>query len=636
MKIILVQVGDEFDKNLYLPYAISSVWSYAITNKKVSENWQVEDVIMSKIDIGTYVDKMPEVDIVAFSVYIWNNEYCKNFAVKLKEKFPNIKIIVGGPQIPRKDPHFFENHPMFDIAVLGEGELCFEKILANWPNTIQDSNVFYKGGKLPDGVVRVQYLDKLVSPIANGFYDWIMKNEMEKRPRKEVLWNIAYETMRGCPYHCSFCEIGASYFNKVKMFDIGTVYKDIDWIAENKIEFVQVVDSNWGMFERDLDITKYVIDKKLQTGYPKVWNVTWAKNNSERLFEISLLDRKAKTNLFKGVTFAYQSMTEETLKAIDRFNLDETKIKYFLDMYQKYDIPTYSEIIWPLPMETVESLKETVERIVDLGQNDWLQANHLQLLPNVPMADPKVIEQYKIEVKPTRAGTDWHKISKGQEQNTEKQYTVISTSTANFEQVIEGLMFLWSFVNLYYYGWFYYGIKYLKKKKGLKAKDVVDVFMSYCMEKKNFIYDEYKLTKQMYKDTLMGKIYSGRQIFGDDDLYWELKSATSIIFYKNKDDVYRIFKDFLVEEYGVPEEKSDAICELNREIHYDHNKTYPYTARLNREIVKDCLDIDASTVEIDHWDNKKKYDNLFDAVQSLFHFQRKNRYWKCQVSSVNP
>ena len=87
MKIILVQVGDEFDKNLYLPYAISSVWSYAITNKKVSDNWQMEDVIMSKIDINEYVDNMTEVDVVAFSVYIWNNEYCKNFAVKLKEKF---------------------------------------------------------------------------------------------------------------------------------------------------------------------------------------------------------------------------------------------------------------------------------------------------------------------------------------------------------------------------------------------------------------------------------------------------------------------------------------------------------------------------------------------------------------------
>ena len=634
MKIILVQVGDEFDKNLYLPYAISSVWSYAITNKKIFDNWQMEDVIMSKIDIDKYVDNMSEVDVVAFSVYIWNNEYCKNFAVKLKEKFPNITIIVGGPQIPRKDPNFFKTHPMFDIAVLGEGELCFEKLLSNWPDKIEDSNIFYKDGKLPDGVIRVQYLEKLVSPIANGFYDWIMKNEMEKRPRKEVLWNIAFETMRGCPYHCSFCEIGASYFNKVKMFDIGTVYKDIDWIAKNKIEFVQVVDSNWGMFERDLDITKYVIEKKLKTGYPKVWNVTWAKNNSERLFEISLLDRQAETNLFKGVTFAYQSMNEDTLKAIERFNLDEDKIKHFLDRYQEYDIPTYSEIIWPLPLETVDSLKETVERIVDLGQNDWLQANHLQLLPNVPMADPAVIKKYKIEVTPTRAGTDWHKISEGQEQNIEKQYTVTSTSTANFDQVVEGLMFLWTFTNLYYYGWFYFGIKYLKKHKNLKARDIVDSFLQYCKDDNNLIAEEYELTEKMYKDTLLGKTYSGRPIFGDDDLYWELKSATSIIFYKNKDKIFDILKNFLIDKYDIDQKTAEQICSLNKTLHYDHRTTYPFEARFDKNIINDCLDIDSDVITVDHWDKKKKYNNLFDAVQALFHFQRKNRYWKCSAEKI--
>ena len=630
MKIILVQVGDEFDKNLYLPYAISSVWSYAITNSTVKHNWHIEDVIISKVDIDEYVSKMDYVDVVAFSVYIWNNEYCKNFAVKLKKKFPLIKIIVGGPQIPRKDPEFFKNHPMFDIAVLGEGELCFEKLLAQWPETIEDNNIFYKDGKLPTGIARVQYLDKLVSPIANGFYDWIMKNEMVKRPRDTVLWNIAFETMRGCPYHCSFCEIGSSYFNKIKMFDIGTVYKDIDWMAENKIEFVQVVDSNWGMFERDLDITKYVIDKKVKTGYPKVWNVTWGKNNSEGLFEIRLLVKKAKTNLFKGVTFAYQSMTKETLDAIERFNLDETKIKYFLDMYQEYDIPTYSEIIWPLPLETVESLKETVEKIVDLGQNDWLQANHLELLPNVPMADPKIIEQYKIEVNPTKY-VDWHRISEGQEKNVEKQYTVTSTSTANFDQVIEGLMFLWSFVNLYYYGWFYFGINYLKKNKQIKSKDIVDQFILYCKEKNNLVAKEYAIAEKMYRDTLLGKTYSGRQIFGNDDLFWELKSATSIIFYKNKKTIFNILKTFLIDQFNIDVNIADELCRLNQELHYDHTKTYPYVLKFDPIILKDCLNIDAERITISHWDSDKKYNSLFDAVQALFHFQRKNRYWKCRA-----
>ena len=37
---------------------------------------------------------------------------------------------------------------------------------------------------------------------------------------------------------------------------------EIDWMAENKIEYVSVCDSNWGILERDLEITEYVIKKK--------------------------------------------------------------------------------------------------------------------------------------------------------------------------------------------------------------------------------------------------------------------------------------------------------------------------------------------------------------------------------------
>ena len=64
-----------------------------------------------------------------------------------------------------------------------------------------------------------------------------------------------------------------------------------------------VCDSNWGLISRDVDITKYVIKTKKKYGYPKFWDVTWAKANSDRIYEIAMLDKEAGTRLFKGITF---------------------------------------------------------------------------------------------------------------------------------------------------------------------------------------------------------------------------------------------------------------------------------------------------------------------------------------------
>jgi hypothetical protein len=38
-------------------------------------------------------------DIVAFSCYIWNYEYIKDIIADLKSLKPQIKIILGGPEV---------------------------------------------------------------------------------------------------------------------------------------------------------------------------------------------------------------------------------------------------------------------------------------------------------------------------------------------------------------------------------------------------------------------------------------------------------------------------------------------------------------------------------------------------------
>ena len=94
------------------------------------------------------VDPLPEIiesvirdkpDILALSVFIWNEDEQHQIAKAVKEKYPETLIVMGGPQLAtHKDPEFFQRHPYVDYVVYGDGEKAFQQI------------VDYHGGFLPD------------------------------------------------------------------------------------------------------------------------------------------------------------------------------------------------------------------------------------------------------------------------------------------------------------------------------------------------------------------------------------------------------------------------------------------------------------------------------------------------------
>ena len=315
--LYLIQTVDKYGPNSFLPLAISYQWMYAQSDKTIAENFDVVDVLISKKPTAQYVADMPcKPDVVAMSCYVWNWEYNQQLAKEIKTVYPDCLIIVGGPNIDKRNNAFFSEYPHFDIAVLGEGELAFKEILLRYNSKLSYENiphVFVKGGDFCEQPQRFLDLNSIPSPILNGFYDKIIeKVEQEIGPQR---WQVTYETLRGCPYRCSFCDIGDAYWTKITKFDLNRVFAEIDWMSEQQIEYIGVCDSNWGMLARDKEITDYVIQKKLKTGYPMIWDVTWAKANSKQIYEIAQADKKANTNLFKGITFAMQSLNKDTQKA---------------------------------------------------------------------------------------------------------------------------------------------------------------------------------------------------------------------------------------------------------------------------------------------------------------------------------
>jgi len=163
INLLLVQVVDKYGPNSFLPLAISYQWMYAQTSEVIKSNFKVLDVIIEKKSPKKYVENLAdEPHVVALSSYVWNWNYNRELSREIKKKYPNCVIITGGPNVDKRDTEFFEKNDMFDIAVLGEGEIAFKQILERYQKNEGYDNiphVFPKGGKLCELPSRLNNLE---------------------------------------------------------------------------------------------------------------------------------------------------------------------------------------------------------------------------------------------------------------------------------------------------------------------------------------------------------------------------------------------------------------------------------------------------------------------------------------------
>ena len=107
---------------------------------------------------------------------------------------------------------FFKEFPFVDILVHGEGEYIIENIFKVFLEDKDWSKVKGISTKLfrTTSQERINNLTDLPSPyLTNLIWDLVDKNS-------EVDWDTSWETNRGCPYQCTFCDWGSATFTKIR------------------------------------------------------------------------------------------------------------------------------------------------------------------------------------------------------------------------------------------------------------------------------------------------------------------------------------------------------------------------------------------------------------------------------------
>lgn len=470
----LVQINNSFSGQNYLPYSVGLLQAYAQKHAARPGRYAFLPLIYKRLPVQDAVRSLATADVVGFSSYVWNERISLEIARRLKEQKPDTLIVFGGPQVPDRVEPFLRAHRFIDLACHGEGEAVFLQILENFPARTWDG-IGSLSYLTADGTLvtqprapRLRDLARVPSPYLENVFEPLLDANPDER------WLALWETNRGCPFSCTFCDWGSATAAKVVPFDQDRLFAEIDWMAKQQIEFVFCCDANFGILARDLDLTRYVIETKKRCGYPQALSVQNTKNATERAYQVQKL--LADAGLNKGVTISLQSVDTATLKAIKRQNISSASFQELQRRFTQDRIETYSDLILGMPEETYDSFADGVSHVIDNGQHNRIQFNNLSILPNAEMADPDYRRRYGLVTVVSKIINIHGTLDVADDDIQEYQELVVATATMPSEAWRRTRAFCWMTALLHFDKVLQIPLIVVHELAGVSYRDLIEAF----------------------------------------------------------------------------------------------------------------------------------------------------------------
>ena len=413
-----------------------------------------------------FVDAAAEIKphLVALSLYYWNTDLDRVVIQQLSSTLQHRPFFVaGGPSIdtiPNEQKKLVRRLPGLDAIIPNEGEVSFTNLVramlsdpVNFSKNPIDGMISIKGDELiKTKPVHLLDLGELPSPYLEGFLD-----EWTQAPFKPAI-----QTLRGCPFACKFCVSGRDTI-KIRKFPMELIKAEIEYIAhkyknDKHIE-LQIVDDNFGLFPRDIEIAQQISDTSEKIGFPQ--GVKFFNSKQLNKISYSVLEAIGKINKI-GLNISLQTDTPAALEAMGRKNLTEEKIKEANDWAQSRKIDTTTELIFGLPGETKDSFLNLLERSVNRGFDNVL-CHNLFLLDGSELNRDEERKKHSFVTKYRLPGTDYGDISG--EFVAEYEEVVIGSNTFNYNDYMlirHHNFFYYAVYALRYFRWFFHSLKNFK------------------------------------------------------------------------------------------------------------------------------------------------------------------------------
>ncbi len=673
MKNIKILLGDPRHYTVgphsnYVPINIGYIGSYLL--KKITKvNIELKLAVTPEEIFSTI--KVWKPDIIGMSNYCWNAELSNIICEEAKKINNNTLCILGGPEFPAgtgarkientsKEPtydkclKYLKDRSAVDYFAFSDGETTFIELVEEFINNsfslklMKAKDKPVKGcaslsinkskllvGEYIDrigikGSIKTEGRDEIPSPYLTGLLDKFLDGRMM----------AAFETARGCPFLCTFCDQGLDE-NKITAFSSKRLADEMMYVGEkiSKIEkgskTISIFDSNWGLFEKDIELADEIAKVMEKYDWPQYIFCSTPKNKRENLLKIN---DKLKNRVSVGL--AMQSMDGDVLSNIKRKNLDYEKQINHIKEIQKRDKQANTELIIPLPGETKKSYFEGLKFLMD--NNVMTSTYTLMMLCGAELGRDEAINKYKIKSKfrilPKQFG-EYHG-----KKIFEIEQVCIGTNTMSYQDYLDCRNFSF-FVRLFAQQIFT-PIHKLTKKLGISWYSFIkemshvvqdekfsgrlkEIYNGFCLESHEELFDtkedaiEFYSKQNNYNSLLQGDIgenlsekYTSKAILSFEDIlttiFYVIKNK---LINKKNEELISILNSgeqwlknlYMIEEIFDDKKEFNKLDQYELNIDFDFPKWLDNDISSNEQFKKSCkYMIDYDTKKIHYFRNEKK------------------------------
>lgn len=376
LKVLLADLAHTYsaaNQSIPIPLGIGYIKTYCMAvhgNKVAIELFKDPEELMRAAMIN-------EVDVIGFANYGWNENLNLAVGKYLRQALPKVVMVAGGPNI---DPDrqcqlaFLERHNYLDYLIIDAGEEPFSNLLEyldslSATENVRPSNLVWRTGNsiqfTENSPATKKKIENIPSPYLAGYLDRFIELGMVPM----------FESNRGCPFKCTFCAWGSASKDLVRQFDIETILAEIEYVSQRSPARNWIFcDANFGMLQRDVTIAQAIRKAKDSRGLPEQCHIWLSKNTTDRNLAIGRILAEMTVPVM-----AVQSFNPETLSAIKRGNIALTTYEAYQQSFHKIGSSTYSDLIVPLPNETLATHLDALAKLFFLRVD--IVANHnLRLL----------------------------------------------------------------------------------------------------------------------------------------------------------------------------------------------------------------------------------------------------------------
>lgn len=315
--------------------------------------------------VRAVADRRP--DVLGLSCYLWNIERSLYLAEQVKRLLPNIRVVLGGPEITA-DNAWVLAHPAVDYAVMGEGEQTFADLLRYWTETGDGKGAepeiaglwSRRRQEIPPPRPQLAHLNDIGRVYLDGVLD------------AGVYDSLFLETIRGCVFKCGFCFYPKS-FDRLAYMDAELVSANLAEARRSDVSEVFLLDPT---LNQRRDFTEFL--KLLVEG-----NGDRSFTYSAELRAEGIREEHARLMAeagFAEVELGLQSV-DRTAQALMHRTVNLPAFERGVRAMLEAGIRTRVDLIVGLPGDTADSVRRGLEYLARSGLYSEIQVFRLAVLP---------------------------------------------------------------------------------------------------------------------------------------------------------------------------------------------------------------------------------------------------------------